>query len=146
MPPRIRTALKVVAVGFFTLVFLIVYAVYTLTRPKQVFEFTSGRIGDLQLGETKEQILSRLSVGSTAAPAGKQVFSPQPKPAECPVNWIEVSAMSSTEKNCLLKTDVWVEGHSSSRHLCKEPADVHTELRFEANQLAKVTTECWHPK
>jgi hypothetical protein len=75
MPPRIRTALKVVAVGFFTLVFLIVYAVYTLTRPKQVFEFTSGRIGDLQLGETKEQILSRLSVGSTAAPAGKQVLT-----------------------------------------------------------------------
>ena len=129
-------ALKTIGalVGILLLVFM--YEISTVGALFDTIDITNGKVGDLVIGETKEEIFVRLS---------NQSFSPRPKPTECPANWIKVSEMTSTQKNCLITTDIWQEGVSSTAYLCKQRADVNTILHFLGNKLERVTTECWHP-
>jgi hypothetical protein len=113
------------------------YVAYSLSTPVKTVRFSNGTAGAFAIGETKETILSRLP---------DETFSPRPKPKECPKNWIEVSNMSATEKACLLSTDTWMEGNSSTRGACPENTDVNTELRFTNGKLSEVVTECWRSK
>jgi len=113
------------------------YVAYSFSTPLKTARVSSGRAGAFIIGETKEQALARLPNG---------VFSPQPKPIECPKNWIVVSNMSMTERTCLLSTDVWIDGTSSTKDVCPSRTDVNTELRFKGGKLSHVITECRRPK
>ena len=105
--------------------------------PLKTLHVTEGVAGNFAIGETKERILSRLP-GET--------FSPLPKPAACPKNWLDVSTLTETQRTCLLKTDTWDEGISSTRASCPEHVDVRTTLRFKNEKLFEVVTECWRPQ
>jgi hypothetical protein len=106
-------------------------------KPFATFTTTSGEVGDLRIGESKHDILQRLTA---------QSFSVDPKPSECPIAWIEVATMSDVYRTCLLTSNKWEEGHASTSGLCKGPSDANTMLSFRDNRLASVTTECWHPQ
>ena len=112
------------------------YALYTYNEPVKVLEISSGQAGGFLIGETKESILSRLPYES---------FSPQPKPAECPVNWIEIKGMSSVQMNCLLKVNVWEVG-SGIKELCPEKTDFFATLLFSNNKIEKVKIRCTRPE
>jgi hypothetical protein len=105
--------------------------------PLKTVHVTEGVVGNFAIGETKEWILSRLP-GET--------FSPRPKPNACPMNWLDVSKLTETERACLLKTDTWEEGISSTRASCPEHVDVETILRFKDGKLSEVVTKCWRPE
>lgn len=137
MPKVLGTLLKLLAAAAGLLVVVVGYIVYSFTTPLKTVRVYSGSAGVFTIGATKEDILSHLA---------NEVFSPQPKPTECPKNWIEVSKMSSIERTCLLSTDTWIEGISSTRAVCPEQSDVRTELRFVSGKLSSVLTECWRPK
>ena len=96
-----------------------------------------GAAGPFEIGETKESLLARL-------PA--EVYSPQPKPAECPKNWIEVSAMTGVERRCLLSSDSWIEGVSYTRALCPAHVDIETTLDFKDEKLLRLTQVCRRPE
>ena len=115
---------------------LVLYFIWGLymSLPVRWIHINSGHAGVFDMGETRESIIARLPHES---------FSPQPKPPECPRNWIGVSDMTATEKNCLLSSDVWIEGASSMRSQCPY-LDMETTLRFRSNRLASVTTTCRH--
>lgn len=124
----IAVALVLVLVGFFA------YVIFYSAVPVRWINVKSGHVGVFEIGETQESIISRLPGES---------FSPQPKPPQCPRNWIEISNMTGTESNCLLSTDVWIEGVSSMRSQCPN-LDMETTLRFQNKRLASVTTVCRH--
>lgn len=106
-------------------------------QPLKTVRVSEGVAGNFTIGETKEQILSWLT---------NEMFSPQPKPMACPVNWLNVSTLTKTERTCLLTTDTWEEGVSSTRASCPERVDVNTVLRFSNDRLSEVVTECWEPQ
>lgn len=112
------------------------YGIFYMTVPVRTFRTDTGHAGVFEIGESKRELLGRLTGES---------FSPQPKPPECPTNWIEVSGMTDTERNCLLGTDVWIEGVSSLREHCPG-LDMETTLQFNSDKLASVTTVCRHGK
>ena len=105
--------------------------------PVAIHVATSGTVGDVAIGDTKEAILAKLP---------GQEFSLDPKPAACPLNWIKVAEMSQTQRGCLMSVDVWNEGDPSTHALCPENTDVFTDLHFEADRLKSVTTTCRHPQ
>jgi hypothetical protein len=107
------------------------------SRPYATFVTTSGEVGDLRIGELKSDMIGRLS---------SQSFAIDPKPSECPINWIEVSSMSDVYRTCLLNAERWEEGHASTRNLCKANSNAFTKLSFHDDRLVSVTTECWHPE
>jgi hypothetical protein len=113
------------------------YVVYSYGKPTATYVTTSGAIGDVTIGDTKEVILGNLP---------NQQFSLTPKPTDCPVSWIKVAEMSHTEYGCLMKVDTWEEGSPSTGKLCPKNRDVFTTLRFKAGQLASVTTTCMRPE
>jgi hypothetical protein len=127
------------AVGAVVVVTLIaaVWAYCYYAIPVRSVLISKGTVGPFQIGETKESLLSRLQ---------GEIYSPEPKPSQCPANWIEVSKASDTEKTCLLSTSVWIEGVSSTRRLfCPERVDVVTTLEFREDRLVSVATVCRHP-
>jgi len=124
----IAVVLVLVPVGF------IAYMIFYMAVPVRWINVKSGHAGVFEIGETQESIISRLPGES---------FSPQPKPTECPRNWIDISGMTGTERNCLLSTDVWIEGVDSMRSQCPN-LDSETTLRFKDKRLASVTTVCRH--
>jgi hypothetical protein len=124
----IALALVLIPVSF------IAYEIYCTAVPVRWIYVKSGHAGVFEIGETQGAIISRLPDES---------FSPQPKPPECPRNWIGSSDMTVTERNCLLSTDVWIEGVSSMRSQCPN-LDMETTLRFKDKRLASVTTVCRH--
>jgi hypothetical protein len=105
--------------------------------PLKTIHITSGEVGIYSIGETKEDILSKFP---------NEAFSPQPKPAECPENWISVTTMSNVQKTCLLSSDTWIEGIDSVKHLCPKELDPITTLHFQQNKLDKIAIECWYPE
>jgi hypothetical protein len=108
------------------------------TYPLKTVHVTERVAGNFTIGETKEMILSRLP-GET--------FSPLPKAVACRKNWLDVSTLTETERTCLLKSDTWEEGSSSTRASCPEKrVDVRTTLRFKNEKLFEVVTECWRPQ
>ena len=137
MPKAIWTVLKILAGIVGVAIVVVGYMVYSYSVPIKTIRITEGNAGAFTIGETKENILSRLP---------NATFSPRPKPMECPKNWIEVSTMTDTQRHCLLTTDTWTEGISSSRSLCPEHVDVNTNLQFKEGKLIEVITECWHPQ
>jgi hypothetical protein len=98
----LRAVLVLIAVP---LALYLIWGLY-MAVPIRWIHITSGHAGIFDIGETRESIIARLS---------NESFSPQPKPLECPRNWIGVSDMTATERNCLLSSDVWIEGVSSMR-------------------------------
>ena len=110
---------------------------YLWLEPMKTVRVTQGTAGEFDIGETKEQILSRLP---------SETFSPQPKPTACPMNWLKVSTLSQAERACLLSSDMWIEGVSSTRSLCPSYSDVSTKLYFVEGKLARVETDCMRPK
>jgi hypothetical protein len=126
----------VVACGFAALAFFF-YVVHYYTVPIATYVATSGDVGDVTVGESKQSILVRLK---------QQSFAPDPKPKECPKTWIELSTMSDTQRDCLLKTDRWEEGLPSTKALCPEHVNVSATLQFKDGKLASVTTVCRHPE
>ena len=137
MSRALVTVLKVLGVVVALVILGAGYVTYSLSTPLKTVRFSNGTAGAFAIGETKETILSRLP---------DETFSPRPKPMECPKNWIKVANMNATEKACLLSTDTWMEGISSTRSACPENTDVNTELRFKNGKLSEVVTECWRPK
>lgn len=109
---------------------MIGYRIVVLGKPFWSFHTTQGEIGGLVIGDTKEQAMAR--------PGGS--FSPQPKPIECPKNWIAVAKMSPTERDCLLRTDVWKAGALTS--VCPAWSNVSANVEFKGGRLVRVTTEC----
>jgi hypothetical protein len=124
----IAVALVLIPVGF------LAYVIFYMAVPVRWINIKSGHAGVFEIGESQESIISRLP---------RESFSPQPKPLECPRNWIGISDMTATERNCLLSTHVWIEGVSSMRSQCPN-LDMETTLRFEDKRLASVTTVCRH--
>jgi hypothetical protein len=124
----IAVALVLVPVGFFA------YVIFYSAVPVRWINIKRGHAGVFEIGETQESIIARLPGES---------FSPQPKPPECARNWIDISDMTGTERNCLLSTDEWIEGVSSMRSQCPS-LDMETTLRFHDKRLASVTTVCRH--
>jgi hypothetical protein len=125
----IAGALVLVPVGYFAYVLFFYWSV-----PVRWIYIKNAHAGVFEIGETQESIISRLP---------EESFSPQPKPPDCPRNWIGISDMTATERNCLLSTDVWIEGVSSMRSQCPN-LDMVTTLRFQDKRLASVTTVCRH--
>jgi hypothetical protein len=137
MPKVLGYLLKALGAVAGLLILGIGYVVYSFSTPLKTVHISSGQAGVFTIGETKEQILTRLP---------SEIFSPRPKPAKCPKNWLEVSNMNTMERACLLSSDSWVEGISSTRSSCPEKTDINTELRFVSGKLSEVITECWRPK
>jgi hypothetical protein len=125
-------AVPIVAALILALVFYCYYAI-----PVRYVSVTQGTTGLFQIGETKEALLSRLP---------EETYSPEPKPSECPRNWIEVSKATEIEKACLLSSSEWQEGDPSTRGLCPEHVDVTATLKFRGDLLVKVVTICRHPE
>jgi hypothetical protein len=113
------------------------YVVNYCSVPIATIIGTSGIVGDVTIGESKTAILASLK---------NQAFSPDPKPIECPANWIDVSQMTDVQHGCLTKTNLWHEGYPSTTTLCPKNVNVFTDLRFEADTLKSVTTTCRHPE
>lgn len=126
----------IVACVFLGLLAYVWYGIYYTTVPLRTLRTETGRTGVFEIGELKQEILDRLP---------QETFSPQPKPQECPKNWIEVGGMTDTERKCLLSTDVWIEGVSTLREQCPG-LDMETTLQFKRSRLAAVTTVCRHGK
>jgi hypothetical protein len=113
------------------------YVAYYYGVPVATHVATSGTVGDVTIGDAKAVILAKLP---------SQEFALDPKPAECPLNWIKVAEMSQTQRQCLMDVDRWEEGDPSTRALCPENTNVFTVLQFEADRLKSVTTTCRHPE
>lgn len=116
---------------------LSVLVYYWLVAPIRIVRIDRGVAGPFEIGETKEALLARLPV---------EVYSPQPKPRECPKNWIEVSSMTGVERGCLLSRDSWIEGISYTRALCPAHVDIQTTLDFKDDKLSRVTQVCRRPE
>lgn len=125
-----------VAGVFLGLLACVGFVIYYMTVPVRTLRTETGRTGVFEIGESKQEMLDRLP---------QEIFSPQPKPLECPKNWIEVAAMTDTERTCLLSRDVWIEGVSTLRSQCPG-LDMQTTLQFKRGRLASVTTVCRHGK
>jgi hypothetical protein len=115
------------------------YLFYEYGEPVKVFEISAGAAGKFVVGETKESLLTRLP-GEAYSPN-----SPFPRPAECPGAWVEVGAMNSAQRECLLGTDEWEVG-DGIKELCPERTDFHATLFFTGNKLAKVRIRCTPPE
>jgi len=116
-------------------VWLVVELDRRYSRPYATFVTQSGAIGDLRIGESKGEILARLP---------HQSFAINPKPPECPINWIRVSELPDVYRGCLLQVDEWWEGYTSTDSLCVEGGNVNVKLMFDEDRLISITTECWH--
>lgn len=114
-----------------------IHVEYRFGRPFATFTANSGEVGDLRIGESKHDILARLTT---------QSFSIDPKPEECPIAWIKVDNLPEVYRSCLLNADHWEEGRASTSNLCKQPSNAFTKLSFQEERLISVITECWHPK
>lgn len=123
--------------AFAALIGAIVYVDHRFSKPFATFTTTAGEIGDLRIGESKLDLLNRLTT---------QSFSIEPKPAECPIVWIEVATMSDVYRTCLLNSDRWEESGASTAGLCKGPSNAFTRLTFKEGRLDSVLTECFHPE
>ena len=126
-----RAALQVGAGVLVAVLLVIACEIVFLGKPFWSFHTTTGEIGGVVIGDTKEQAIAR--------PGGS--FSPQPKPIECPRNWIAVAEMSATERDCLLRSNEWRVGAVTS-DLCPSWSSVSANLEFEHGKLVRVTTEC----
>ena len=133
----VAVVLALVGIAAAAVVVILGYLAYSLDVPIATHVATSGKIGDVTIGDTKEAILAKLA---------SQAFSLDPKPAECPLTWIKVAEMSLTQRGCLMSVDRWDEGDPSTRALCPENTDVFTVLHFEGDRLQSVTTTCMHPQ
>ena len=99
----------------------------------------TGSAGEYVIGSSKSEILN--------SAVRSQAFSPRPKPAECQDNWIKVSLMSETQKNCLISSNEWVIEQSNFHELCKpDKADTTVKLFFNEDKLSGLLVECWMPK
>jgi hypothetical protein len=136
MPRFVSSLTKLVIIIAAALLVVVGYALYYFMFPKTI-RVLDGRAGVFEIGETQEALLSRLP---------EEIFLPEPKPKECPKNWIEVATMTETERSCLLSTDLWVEGIPSNKSVCQRQFDVNTTLEFNGNKLVSVTTVCRHPE
>jgi topoisomerase IA-like protein len=111
---------------------------YFMSHPLKEITIKEGNFGPYIIGSTKQEILSSFSDNS---------FSPQPKPVECPKNWIEVINMTNGQYKCLQLSDIWHVGYGNLRSYCKrDKVDTKVSLEFENNLLKMVTLECWLPK
>ena len=136
--PRSYTLLTL---GLGSLVLLAVLVVvclpYFYIKPIKTIEITKGAAGAFMIGNSKEEVLAKLS---------HQLFSPEPKPEECPTTWIKVSEMSDVQRLCLLNADTWIEGVVSARSLCPPNVDVNSTLTFQSGKLTRMTVVCRRPK
>ena len=135
MNKLLSTSLKLLGVAMLAVAIWVGYIVYSFGQPVKAFDITSGNAGSFVIGETKESLLARLP---------EQVYSPEPKPAACPANWIEVKVMSPTQKQCLLSTNQWES--SGIKELCPENTDFFATLFFSGSKLVKVGIRCTHPE
>jgi hypothetical protein len=93
---------------------------------------TSGAVGTYSIGSTKEEIMQKNF---------NYAFSPRPKPAACPNNWIFIKEMTPTQKDCLLKTGEWEAGYAGPG-ICKVKEDFHVTLYFAQEKLNRVKIRC----
>jgi hypothetical protein len=110
---------------------------YLLVIPARTVRVDSGAAGPFIIGERKDALLSRLPDES---------YSPQPKPRECPRNWIKVAGMSEVERQCLISADSWIEGISYTRASCPPHVDIQTTLDFKDEKLVSVRQVCRRPE
>ena len=132
MPSQSLKLIGVVALGA---VLFVAYRTYRFGQPVREFQVSSGVAGPFKVGETKQSLLARL-------PA--QSYSPRPKPAACPANWIEPKVMSAIQKQYLLSTDQWVTG--GVKELCPSRTDFFATLFFSGNRVVRVAIRCTPPE
>ncbi|WP_137885157.1 hypothetical protein [Pseudomonas sp. 2FE] len=131
-----KNLLSILGIVILTAAIAVGYAIYDFGRPVKTLEITEDRAGSFVIGETKEFLLAKLP---------EQAYSPQPKPVECPVNWIEVKKMGHTQRQCLLNANEWEVGYGL-RELCPEKTDLFTSLFFNDNKLVKIAVRCTKPE
>ncbi len=98
----------------------------------EVFEITSGGVGNMIIGSSKETVIHSNIENS---------FGAEPKPIECPRNWTKASDMNDTYTKCLLNSDIWRAGYISPNS-CSSGTDQHVTLYFVNNHLFKVKVRC----
>ena len=120
-------------VAAFAVAALARYVVHTRDTPVKVTEIDHGAVNGFNIGDAKEVIL-RVAAGES--------FSPEPKPSECPANWISVRAMTEVQRTCLLGADIWhTEIRSTVAH-CSGQTNEFDSLHFADNRLVKVVIRC----
>ncbi|WP_027150375.1 hypothetical protein [Methylobacter tundripaludum] len=112
------------------------YVLHEWEKPLAEFEVKNGGLGDFLVGERKEEILQRLPNWS---------YSPQPKPAECPQNWITPKEMTDVQHSCLVKSDLWDLSHTNASP-CPVRSDEHASLRFEQGRVKTIKVVCTRAK
>jgi len=123
--------LLAVIVGLSTIIYLVVFTPWP-GATVSTREVTSGSVYIYEIGDSKEEIIKKSS--------GKS-FTPEPKPKECPKNWIEVSNMNETQKQCLLNSNQWEAGFAGEK-ACERGQDYHVTLNFITEKLASITVRC----
>ncbi len=93
---------------------------------------TSGTVGKYIIGATKEELIQTNF---------NFAFSPQPKPAECPKNWIYIKDMDPVQKNCLMNSNEWEAGNAGA-DICNEKEDFHVTLHFSHERLNRISIRC----
>ncbi len=127
----IKYILYTLGLGIASYVF---YVFVIVTWPGETTSVTiidTGGLEPYNIGDSKVDILSKEMQTS---------FSPQPKPHECPKNWINVKTMISRERSCLLSTNQWEA--SINRKLCADNEDPHVTMYFSNNKLSRINIRC----
>lgn len=130
-----KVAIYTFIIGALSIVLFLCYLFFVASWPGDtVSERTvaSGTVGSYSIGSTKEEIIQKNF---------NYAFSPRPKPAECPKNWINIKEMTPTERDCLLRAEKWEAGHAAPG-MCKEKEDFHVTLYFSQEKLNHINIRC----
>ncbi len=130
-----KVAIYTLITGSLSIVVFLCYVFFVVPWPGETVSettVTSGTVGLYSIGSTKEEIIQK---------SFNYAFSPRPKPATCPKNWIYIKEMTPTQRECLLKADEWEAGYAGPG-MCKEKEDFHVTLYFSQEKLNSVKIIC----
>ena len=130
-----KVAIYTLITGSLSIIVFLCYVFFFVPWPGDtVSERTvdSGMVGSYSIGSTKEEIMQKNY---------NYAFSPRPKPAACPKNWIYIKEITPTQRDCLLKAEEWEAGYAESS-ICKEEEDYHITLYFSKEKLKHIKIRC----
>lgn len=130
-----KVAIYTLIAGALSIVLFLCYVFFVAPWPGDTVSekiVTSGTVGSYSIGSTKREIMQKNF---------NYAFSPRPKPAACPKNWIDIKKMTSIQRDCLLKAEEWEAGYAAPG-MCKEKEDFHVTLYFSQEKLNRVKIRC----
>ena len=130
-----KAAIYTLITGSLSIVAFLCYVFFVAPWPGDTVSertVTSGTLGTYSIGSTKEEIMEKNF---------NYAFSPSPKPAACPKNWIDIKEMTPTQRNCLFDSDEWEVGHAESG-VCNDKEDFHVTLYFTQEKLNRIKIRC----